>query len=58
METLTALRVTYDANVAFKIVNRQLGVAKKLLYELKTVPISSLSNLRRPVIMHSQEATN
>ena len=32
LETLSALRVTYDANTAFKIINRQLGVAKKLLY--------------------------
>jgi hypothetical protein len=37
LDTFTALKVTYDSNIAMKIINKQLGVAKKLLYELKTV---------------------
>ena len=52
LDTLGALRVTYDSNIATKVINKQLGVAKKLLYELKTVPILSYSNSKKQTQTH------
>jgi len=51
LETFSALRVTFDSNVAMKIINKQLGVSKKLLYELKTVLYSPYSNYKRQTPM-------
>lgn len=57
MDTFTALRVTFDSNIAIRIINRELGVAKKLLYELKTVLRGPFSSWRRPTTTRSAKPT-
>jgi len=36
-DTFKTLRVSFDSNIAMNIIEKKIGIAKKVLYEMKMV---------------------
>jgi hypothetical protein len=52
-DTFKTLRVSFDSNIAMNIIEKKIGIAKKVLYELKMVIICLFSNSKKQQATHS-----